>query len=113
MVSMPITVICSDSLSTGFELAGAKSFGVRTPDQARELLLAFAAESRYGIVLVADDLTASLSERERALLDDSRTPIFVPMPIHISADEPGRKIAERVVEQLIQQAIGRRISLAS
>jgi len=113
MAGMPITIVCDESLSVGFELAGTKAFGVRTPSEAREILLDLAVAGRFGIVLMADDLMESLSDRERTRLDNSQSPIFVPMPIRLSGDEAGGVIASQIVEQLVQRAIGRRISIAS
>ena len=112
MISMPITVICPDSMSVGFELAGTRAFGVRGSDEAREIILELLQMAGFGIVLVADDLTGSLSERERNRLEASQSPVFVPMPLKIPENEAGRVVAENIVEKLIQKAIGRKVAIA-
>lgn len=107
-----VTIVCPENLSAGFELAGVEAFGFASIEAAGEELLKRASSGKWGVVLVTDEIMNALPARDRKILDESSMPLFVGLPVSLSkTDETDRERACRLVSDMIQKAVGKKIAV--
>ncbi len=104
-----LTVITDPDTAMGFRLAGVEVTEATGATDAAERLLTVLQAKESGIVIYNEDYRAALSEKSRAALEDSLSPVFFPIPV-----ARARRIGEpreEYLARLLRRVIGYQLKL--
>ncbi|OVE81719.1 hypothetical protein BVY04_02690 [bacterium M21] len=105
-----LTIICDDSLATGFELAGIRAIGVTDAKSVQEKVQEQLTSTQWNVVVLDSELEGRLSDHIKERMQESQMPLFVVIPIRAHTREDGDRVdIRKFVERLIQDAIGKKI----
>ena len=107
-MSHRVAVLGDPHVTLGFRLAGVRPHVVDSKEAAGVLLAEMVRESKWGVILVQEDLMPELPPTA-ARRSDGGLPILVPFPGPLRERPPGE--AEAYVAELLRQAIGYRVRL--
>lgn len=104
-----VTALVDGETALGFRLAG---IGARTAETSEELLAqveALRSDPDVRLVLLDERLFGSLPEKLKRRLEESRFPLFVPVPLFRPSESAVKP--EEYVARLMQRAIGYQIKI--
>lgn len=104
-----IIALVDEEMVLGFRLAGIGARSTETPEELQRSSESLLVDPWVRLVLVDESLFRLLPERFQRKLEDSRSPVFIPIP----AFRPS-KIAvkpEEYVARLMRRAIGYHIKI--
>ena len=104
-----LAVVCGPSLAAGYRLAGVGAFPATPGTPLRATLEAVLADQEVGLLLITDDLWASLDERTRSTLEYLPRPLVLNIPAGVVAETAARR---ELLGEMLERAIGYRIELA-
>lgn len=104
-----IVALVDEEMVPGFRLAGVGARPTGTAEELRRSAESLLADPGVRLVLVDESLFRQLSERLRRRLEDSRSPVFIPVPaFRISK---GAMQPEEYIARLMQRATGYHIKI--
>ncbi len=83
---MDIAVVGSESFALGFMLVGIGEVFDPSIEEARQTLIGFYEEKKYGIVIVEEEIFDSLPRLDRYTLSNAIRPVFVAVGPSSGAD---------------------------
>jgi vacuolar-type H+-ATPase subunit F/Vma7 len=104
-----IIALVDEETVLGFRLAGIGARSTETPEELRRSSESLLVDPRVRLVLVDESLFRRLPEKFQRKLEDSRSPVFIPIPafrLSKSAMKP-----EEYVARLMRRAIGYHIKI--
>ncbi len=104
-----IVALVDEDTARGFRLSG---IGTRTTETPEELLAwanALGKDAEVRLVLLDESLFRKLPERVQGRLEDSRSPLFIPIPVLDL--RKGAVKPEEYVARLMRRAIGYQIKI--
>jgi vacuolar-type H+-ATPase subunit F/Vma7 len=104
-----IVALVDEETALGFRLAGVGARPTETPEEllrSAEMLL---VDPRVRLVLLDESLFRQLPDRTRRKLEDSRSPVFIPIPVFRLPK--GAVKPEEYVARLMRRAIGYHIKI--
>ncbi len=106
-----VRAVLSEGLAAGFSLAGTRVEVVAEPGSAREAILAAAESRECGILILEEELFASLGERERESLLARTVPLLVLLPGELRWGEVEEITGDEYVAALIRRAVGYQLNI--
>jgi vacuolar-type H+-ATPase subunit F/Vma7 len=107
-MSTNVAVLCRESVATGFALAGLVAEAVADASDASTRLQTLLGREDVGVVLVEDDLWASITDDVRRRAERGTRPVVVPFP---SPGRPAGVPAHDHIVEILRRAIGYRVHL--
>ena len=105
-----VRAVLAGDLGVGFPLAGVP-VEVADRNTAREAILAAASARDCGILIVDEDLFASLGDRERGSLLQRTVPLLVLLPGELKWGEVEEMGRDEYVAELIRRAVGYQLNI--
>lgn len=106
-----VRAVLGEGLSAGFSLAGVDVEVVPDGTAAREAILAAAGIRDCGILIVDEELFASLGERDRNSLLQRTVPLLVLLPGELAWGEVEEIKGDEYVAALIRRAVGYQLNI--
>ncbi len=106
-----VRAVLAEGLGSGFSLAGVEVEVVADRDSAREAILAAAGNRDCGILIIDEELFASLGERERESLLQRTVPLLVLLPGELRWGEVQEMGSDEYVAALIRRAVGYQLNI--
>ena len=97
---MKLVCVADEHTVRGFRLAGIEGHAVRTPQHAREVLIEVAQSPSIALIVLTDQLAASIPDLVARLADRDQ-PVIVVIP-----GPQGPAPGSRGVRELVQRAVG-------
>ena len=104
-----LVAITDPDTALGFRLAGIEAVEVASAEDAAERLLAALKARESGVVIYNEDYQTALTEKSRAVLDESITPVFFAIPV-ARAGMSG-EAREVYLARLLRRAIGYQLKI--
>jgi vacuolar-type H+-ATPase subunit F/Vma7 len=104
-----LAVLCGPQLADGFRLAGVRAHTALPGRGTRVVLHALLEEPDLGLLLVTEDLWASLDERTRGTLEYLPRPLVLSIPAGTVTEVGARR---ELLGEMLERAIGYRIELS-
>lgn len=104
-----VVALVDGETALGFRLAGVRARSTESPEELRGFAESLRFDPEVRLVLLDESLFRQLSERFRRKLEDSRSPVYIPIPpFRLSKDalKP-----EEYVARLMQRVIGYHIKI--
>lgn len=104
-----VVALVDEETARGFRMSG---IGTRTTDTPEELVAwanALRSDPEVRLVLMDESLFRQLPERVKGRLEDSRAPLFIPIPVLDLSK--GAVKPEEYVARLMRRAIGYQIKI--
>lgn len=105
-----VRAVLAEGLGAGFPLAGVP-VEVADRSTAREAILAAASARDCGILIVDENLFASLGDRERESLLQRTVPLLVLLPGELKWGEVEEMGSDEYVAELIRRAVGYQLNI--
>ena len=102
-----LAVLCSPALADGFRLVGISTL-TAAPGAPEAALRTLLADEELGLLLVTEDLWASLDERSRGVLEYLPRPLVLSIPAGAVTEVTARR---ELLGEMLERAIGYRIEL--
>ena len=106
-----ILALVHADLGCGFSLAGVEVGAVADARQLRSALQAAVSGTRYGMVIVEEELMAGLEESDRAAFASVTVPLVIEVPGALEWKEAAQVPQEDYVAQLIRRAVGYQLNI--
>jgi vacuolar-type H+-ATPase subunit F/Vma7 len=103
-----LVALSTAALADGFRLAGVATTIASAGSDAAGQLRSLVDESDVGLVVVTEDLWASLDDRTREGVEHLPRPIVLALPAGVPTDALSRR---ELVAEMLRRAIGYRIEL--
>jgi vacuolar-type H+-ATPase subunit F/Vma7 len=104
-----VIALVDEEMVPGFRLAGVGARPTGTPEELRRASEPLLGDPGVRLVLLDESLFRQLPERLRRRLEDSRSPVFIPIPaFRISK---GEMKPEEYITRLMQRATGYHIKI--
>lgn len=106
-----LMVVTTPDNATGFQLAGAETFSVDSPDQAEQILAELLGGHEASLIVIRQDLLQAVSSRLQRQAADSYEPLVMAIPgvgPAVQANDRRQHISE-----LIRRAIGFHITFGA
>jgi len=104
-----IVALVDEETALGFRLAGVGARPTDTPEELRRWAESLLVDREVRLVLLDESLFRQLPDRLRRKLEDSRSPVFVPIPV--LRLPKGAVKPEDYVAWLMRRAIGYHIKI--
>jgi vacuolar-type H+-ATPase subunit F/Vma7 len=104
-----IVALVDEETALGFRLAGVGARATETPEELQRSSESLLVDPEVRLVLVDESLFRRLPERLRRKLEDSRSPVFIPIPVFRLPK--GAVKPEEYVAWLMRRAIGYHIKI--
>ena len=104
-----VAVICTETLGSGFKLAGTEVRIVHDVETASRQLRQLLADSNYGLVLLEQELMDGLDERMLRAVDANDVPLVVPFPS--LKPEAWEQDEREYIQAMVRRAIGFQIRI--
>jgi vacuolar-type H+-ATPase subunit F/Vma7 len=98
-------------LGAGFALTGVEVGKVENTRELRAALAAAVGGTRYGMVVVEQELMAGLDETERAAFSAVNVPMVIEVPGALAWKEAAEAPSEDYVARLIRRAVGYQLNI--
>lgn len=109
---MRLVVLTSPDLVLGYQLAGASTFTVDSPEETAEMLRELVDKrGERGVIAVHEPYHAQLDRKLRRRFDETTEPLVVPLPAGEGV-EAGRERKQRL-SRMLWQAVGYEITFDS
>jgi vacuolar-type H+-ATPase subunit F/Vma7 len=106
-----ILALVRPDFGAGFSLTGIDVGRVADARELREALSAAVDGTRYGMVIVEEELMAGLDEAERAAFGAVSVPLVIEVPGALVWKEAAEAPAEDYVARLIRRAVGYQLNI--
>jgi vacuolar-type H+-ATPase subunit F/Vma7 len=106
-----ILALVRPDFGAGFSLTGIDVGRVADARELREALSAAVDGTRYGMVIVEEELMAGLDEAERAAFGAVSVPLVIEVPGALVGKEAAEAPAEDYVARLIRRAVGYQLNI--
>lgn len=106
-----ILAIANSEVVKGLKFSGINVMGVDTPELAKKSLLDVMQNNDYGIIIIDEALEQSFDEQTKRLIEESNTPLFVPLPLQLIWQEAEMPADNSYVVEMIRRAIGYQIKI--
>ncbi len=106
-----ILAIANSEIVKGLKFSGIKVLGVDTPELAKKSLLDAMKSKEYGIVVIDEALERTFDDYTKRLIEESSTPLFVPLPLQLIWQEVETPADNAYVVEMIRRAIGYQIKI--
>jgi vacuolar-type H+-ATPase subunit F/Vma7 len=106
-----ILALVRPDFGAGFSLTGIDVGRVADARELREALSAAVDGTRYGMVVVEEELMAGLDEAERAAFGAVSVPLVIEVPGALVWKEAAEAPAEDYVARLIRRAVGYQLNI--
>ena len=106
-----ILALVRPDFRAGFSLTGVDVGKVSDAAELRPALAAAVSGSRYGMVIVEEELMAGLEESERAAFSSVTVPLVIEVPGEMAWKEGAEAPAEDYVARLIRRAVGYQLNI--
>lgn len=104
-----MVALVGEEAALGFRLAGIGAGIAETPEELQRSAESLLAEPGVRLALLDETLFQQLPERVRKKLENSRSPVFIPVPA--SRIARGGMKPEEYVARLMRRAIGYQIKI--
>jgi len=104
-----IVALVDEETALGFRLAGVGARPAETPEELQRLSESLRIDPKVRLVLLDESLFRQLPERIQRKLEDSRSPVFIPIPVFRISK--GALKPEEYVARLMRRAIGYQIKI--
>jgi vacuolar-type H+-ATPase subunit F/Vma7 len=104
-----IIALVDEEMVPGFRLAGVSARPTGSPEALRRSSESLLSDPGVRLVLVDESLFRQLPERFRRKLEDSRSPVFIPIPAFRISE--GAMKPEEYIARLMQRATGYHIKI--
>jgi vacuolar-type H+-ATPase subunit F/Vma7 len=104
-----IVALVDGETALGFKLAGVGARPTETPEELGRSAESLLVDREVRLVLLDESLYRQLPERLRRRLDESRSPVFIPIPVY--RPPKGAVKPEDYVALLMRRAIGYHIKI--
>lgn len=103
--------ILPEDLAAGFALTGMEVIRVKDAEEGRAALREAVDNQEYGLLIVEENLLASMEEgRSQELLERNR-PLIIPISGALHWRDPERSSADDYVAALIRRAVGYQMNI--
>ncbi len=106
-----ILAIAEREISRGFRFSGVDIQIAETVEVAKKLLLEAMHKKNYGIVIIDEGHLNGFDEPTKKLVEDSSSPLIVPVPLEMKWHKNNRKKEDTYVREMIRRAIGYQIKI--
>lgn len=106
-----ILALVRPDFGAGFSLTGVDVGRVTDARELRPALAAAVGGTRYGMVIVEEELMAGLEEAERAAFAAVSVPLVIEVPGALVWKEAAEAPAEDYVARLIRRAVGYQLNI--
>ncbi|MGR3310084.1 MAG: V-type ATP synthase subunit F [Candidatus Brocadiales bacterium] len=106
-----ILAIANSEVVKGLRFSGINVLGVDTPELAKKSLLDVMKSKDYGIVIIDESLERTFDDYTKRLIEESGTPLFVPLPLQLIWQEIEVPPDDTYVVDMIRRAIGYQIKI--
>ena len=103
-----LAVLSNRALGDGFRLAGLATVIAEPGEPARAAIQSIVGDEELGLLLVTEDLWASLGDRDRRWLEYLPRPLVQPIPAGQITEVAARR---ELLGEMLERAIGYRIQL--
>ncbi len=104
-----LVIITDPETALGFRLTGVNVEEVAGPSDGSERLLQWFERKEQGVVMYNEGFRTGLTSLQQAMLDDSLTPVFFPLPVERA--KPGVEAREEYLARVLRRAIGYQVKL--
>ncbi len=104
-----VIAIVDGDTALGYRLAGLEARGAATPEEMGRLAASLLSQGGPGLVILDEELFRELPAGLRKRLEESRTPLFVPVPsfrLRTGALGP-----EEYIARLMRRAVGYQVRI--
>ena len=106
-----ILAIANSEVVKGLRFSGINVMGIDTPELAKKFLLDVMKGKDYGIVIIDETLEQAFDDHTKRLIEESSTPLFVPLPLQLIWQEIDTPDDNSYVVEMIRRAIGYQIKV--
>jgi len=106
-----ILALVRPDLGSGFSLAGIEVGAVADARELRSALREAVSGTRYGMVIVEEELMAGLEESDRAAFSSVTVPLIIEVPGALEWKEGPAAPTEDYVARLIRRAVGYQLNI--
>ncbi len=106
-----VVAILPSALADGLALSGVAVVHADTPTDTEDAIQDAIDSGEYGIVIVAEEMMASIDERTAERFHDQRVPLLVSIPAELKWKDVEEKPTDSYAANLIRRAIGYQLNI--